>query len=84
MVLHQPDVRHHHIQHVFAHRLDVAVQLQLLAVEQHHAHLPLHVLRFATFLAGDEKEANLRGLFVERPETRAEGATRRAPHPDHY
>lgn len=84
MVLHQPDVRHHHVQHVFAHRLDVAVQLQLLTVEQHHAHLPLHVLRFAAFLARDEKRGEFEGLLVDRPGTRTEVVTPRASHSDHY
>ncbi|TNN23189.1 hypothetical protein EYF80_066693 [Liparis tanakae] len=50
MVLHQPDVGHHHIENVFTHRLDVTAQLQLLAVQQHHAHLPLHLLHLATLL----------------------------------
>lgn len=50
MVLHQPDVRNHHVEDVFTHRLDVTVQLQLLAVQQHHANLPLHILHFTTFL----------------------------------
>lgn len=56
MVLHQPDVRDHHVEDVFTHRLDVAVQLQLLAVQQHHANLPLHILRFTTFLLQKVKE----------------------------
>lgn len=56
MVLHQPDVRDHHIEDVFTHCLDVAVQLQLLAVQQHHTNLPLHILRFPTFLAQKVKE----------------------------
>lgn len=56
MVFHQPDVRDHHVEDVFTHRLDVAVQLQLLAVQQHHANLPLHILRFTTFLAQRAKE----------------------------
>lgn len=58
MVLHQPNVSDHHVKHVFTHRLDVAAQLQPLAVQQHHANLPLHVLRLTTLLVGRDQSEN--------------------------
>lgn len=56
MVLHQPDVGNHHIKNVFTNCLDVTAQLQLLATQKHHAHLPQHVLHLTTFLVGREKK----------------------------
>lgn len=50
MMLHEPDVGDHHVQNVFTNRLDVAAQLQLLAVQQHHTDFPQHLLHFPTFL----------------------------------
>lgn len=50
MVLHEPDVRNHHVKDIFTHGLDVTAQFQLLAIQQHHANLPLHVLSLTAFL----------------------------------
>lgn len=50
VVLHEPNVCDHHIKNVFTHCLDVTAQLQLLAIQQHHTHLPLHFLHLTTFL----------------------------------
>lgn len=41
----------HHIKHVFTDCLDVTAQFQFLAIQQHHANLPLHVLHLPTLLA---------------------------------
>lgn len=62
MVLHKPDVGNHHIKNVFTHHLDVTAQVQLLAIQQHHTHLPLHFLHLATFLVGREKKGRSDGL----------------------
>lgn len=62
MVLHKPDVGNHHIKNVFTHHLDVTAQVQLLAIQQHHTHLPLHFFHLATFLVGREKKGRSDGL----------------------
>lgn len=54
MVLHESDVRNNHIENIFTHRLDVTAQLQLLAIQEHHTNLPLHVLYLTTFLLREE------------------------------
>lgn len=59
MVLHEPDVCNYHIKNVFTDRLDVTAQLQFLAVQQHHANLPLHVLHLTTLLVGRDQNENL-------------------------
>lgn len=58
MVLHEPDVSDHHVKDIFTHHLDVAAQLQSLAVQQHHANLPLHLLHLTTLLVGRDQNEN--------------------------
>lgn len=50
MMLHKSSVSNHHVKNVFTHCLDVTAQLQLLAIEQYHTHLPLHFFHLPTFL----------------------------------
>lgn len=58
MVLHKPGVGDHHVQNIFTNCLDVTGQLQLLAVQQHHSHLPLHLFSLPTFLIFEKKKRN--------------------------
>lgn len=50
MMLHETNVRHHHIENVFTNCLKITFQLQFLSIQEPHTHLPLHVFRLAPFL----------------------------------
>lgn len=49
-MLHKPYVSYHHVKNVFTNCFDVTVQLKLLAIQEHHAHLPLDFFPLPTFL----------------------------------
>lgn len=67
MVFHEPDVCNHHIKNVFTDCLDIAAQLQFLAVQQHHSNLPLHILRLTTLLVRKEQNKNSCGFIINGP-----------------
>lgn len=56
MVLHEANVCNHHIKKIFTNCFDITAQLQLLAIQQHHTNLPLHILHLTTFLVGRQNE----------------------------
>lgn len=59
MVLHKPDVCNYHIKKVFTDCFDITAQLQFLAVQQHHADLPLHLLQLIALLVGRDQNESL-------------------------
>lgn len=66
MVLHKTDVCNYHVKNVFTDCLDITAQLQFLPVQQHHANLPLHVLRLATLLVGRDQDEILASSLEKR------------------
>lgn len=59
MVLYKADVCNNHIKNVFTDCLDIAAQLQFLAVQQHHTNLPVRVLHLTTLLVGRDHNESL-------------------------
>lgn len=68
VVLHQAHVSHHHVQHVLAHRLHIAAELQTLAVQQHHPHLPLALLHLPALILGDRRREQMQRVGNSRLE----------------
>lgn len=67
MVFHEPDVCNHHIKNVFTDCLDIAAQLQFLAIQQHHSNLPLHILRLTALLVRKDQNEKSCGFIINGP-----------------
>lgn len=67
MVFHEPDVCNHHIKNVFTDCLDIAAQLQFLAVQQHHSNLPLHILCLTALLVRKDQNEKSCGFIINGP-----------------